>query len=128
MTDMGNGIWETTVNLVGGLQEFKFSTDEWTNQEELAEGASCTLTTDGFTNRSIVVTGPTTYGPVAWEACPSCIGDLNGDGLVNIADFIEFNSAFGSACSGCPSDLNGDGIVGVDDFLILNSLFGNPCD
>jgi hypothetical protein len=56
-----------------------------------------------------------------------CIADLSGDGIVNIADFLVFNSAFGTSCSCCPADLNGDGLVDIADFLILNSSFGVTC-
>lgn len=52
--------------------------------------------------------------------------DINGDGMVDIIDFIAFNSAFGTLCD-CPEDLNGDGIVDIEDFLDLNSQFGGTC-
>ncbi len=127
MTDEGGGIWMTTINILNGFREFKFSTDDFTNEESLSEGSSCTWTTDGFTNRTLNVTGNMTYGPVAWEECSICSGDLNNDGTIDTQDFIEFNSAFGTSCTDCPADLNGDGIVNVEDFLIFNSLFGASC-
>jgi len=58
----------------------------------------------------------------------SCPGDLDGDGEVNVNDFILFNSAFGTSCSPCNADLDGDGLVGVNDFLFLNSFFGSTCN
>ena len=57
----------------------------------------------------------------------SCLGDINLDGVVDIQDFTELNSAYGSNCTGCLEDLNGDGIVEIQDFLILNGEFGNIC-
>ena len=59
-------------------------------------------------------------------SCASCPGDINGDGLVDINDFLSLNSAFGSNCT-CAEDINGDGTVDVNDFLELNSAFGNVC-
>ena len=56
-----------------------------------------------------------------------CLGDLNGDLVVDIIDFIQFNSAYGTSCTGCIEDLNGDGQVNSEDFLILNSNYGNLC-
>ena len=45
-----------------------------------------------------------------------CHGDLNGDYLVDMEDFVLMASAF--PCQ-CPQfDLDGDGLVGLNDFLI----------
>lgn len=60
-------------------------------------------------------------------ASNGCVEDLNGDGLVDISDFLIFNSAFGDTCADCPADFNGDGVVDVADFLIFNSAFGSEC-
>ena len=57
-----------------------------------------------------------------------CPGDINGDLIVNVQDFLIFNGSFGSTCSSCPADLNEDGVVNVQDFLIFNGAFGNVCD
>lgn len=55
-----------------------------------------------------------------------CTGDLNGDGVVDDADFIRFALAYNILdCTdptmppGCPSDLNGDGVVDDADFTIF---------
>jgi len=51
-------------------------------------------------------------------------GDITGDGVVNVGDFLELLSAWG-ACHApcppdpCPADLDGDCTVGVLDFLVL---------
>jgi len=58
----------------------------------------------------------------------NCPADFDGNGLVNVNDFIDLNSAYGSACVGCPTDLDGSGVVDVDDFLLFNSSFGEPCN
>ena len=55
-----------------------------------------------------------------------CPEDINQDGLVDILDFLELNSAYSSACI-CREDIDRDGIVGVADFISLNSAYGNPC-
>ncbi|MHC4080876.1 MAG: hypothetical protein ACYS15_14650 [Planctomycetota bacterium] len=50
-------------------------------------------------------------------------GDITGDGLVNVADFLELLAAWGpchAPCPpSCPADLDGDCTVGVLDFLVL---------
>lgn len=51
------------------------------------------------------------------------LGDLNGDGVVDIADLLSLLGAFG--CTECSdTDLNGDGVVSVQDVLILLQVWG----
>ncbi len=64
----------------------------------------------------------------ATETPFTCAGDINGDGLVDVADFVDLNSLFGQTCLNCKEDINNDGMVDVDDFLIFNSAFGISCD
>jgi subtilisin-like proprotein convertase family protein len=56
-----------------------------------------------------------------------CAGDVNGDQLVDINDFIDLNSMFGTICADCSEDLNNDGVVDIEDFLLLNSNYGSNC-
>lgn len=48
-------------------------------------------------------------------------GDLDGDGVVGIIDFLTLLGAWGdcSVCANCPADLNDDCVVNVLDMLIL---------
>lgn len=54
---------------------------------------------------------------------PPCIGDLNGDGVVNGADLAILAAGWGGAGLG---DLNGNGIVDGSDLAILLAAWG-PC-
>ena len=45
-------------------------------------------------------------------------GDLDGDGLVAVADLMALLSAWGP-CDECAADLDGDGVVGVQDLLVV---------
>ncbi|MHC4347755.1 MAG: dockerin type I domain-containing protein, partial [Planctomycetota bacterium] len=50
------------------------------------------------------------------------LGDIDGDGSVNIDDFLAMLAAWGPCPAPpdpCPADLDGDGSVGITDFLIL---------
>lgn len=56
---------------------------------------------------------------------PTIPGDLNGDGIVDVADLLLLLGAWGP-CAGesCPADLNDDGTVDVADLLILLGNWG----
>ncbi len=110
MTDMGNGIWEATIPLMDGFYEYKFTMDNWAIQETLGEGTPCTLTTDGFTNRTLNVAGAdVSVGTVCWESCNSC-GFVAADGDITfMVDMSEYTDPFTTVYfSGTPNNWSGD--------------------
>lgn len=54
-----------------------------------------------------------------------CVGDVVGDGSVDVSDLLTLIGAWGQDSG--PADINGDGIVNVDDLLQLIAAWG-PCD
>jgi hypothetical protein len=63
----------------------------------------------------------------AGGGCP-CLGDINGDGIIDIADLALFLSVFGSAAGpGDCADMNGDGIIDIADLALFLSGFGSIC-
>ena len=52
------------------------------------------------------------------------VGDLNGDGVVQIQDLLGFLEAYGVIGDDLAADLNNDGSVTTQDLLILLSAFG----
>lgn len=59
-----------------------------------------------------------------------CSGDLNGDGLVDDADFIAFAAAYSlllcddpSMPMNCPADLVSDGWVDDSDFILFAAAY-----
>jgi hypothetical protein len=53
-----------------------------------------------------------------------CVGDVNGDGEVGIADLLSAIDSWGG-CVGCPADINGDGVVNVTDLLAIVNGWGS---
>jgi PKD repeat protein len=86
------------------------------------DGTTCTGCTDP---------GATNYDPTATVddgTCefPLCLGDLNSDLLVSVADILEILGEYG--CLGdCFADLTGDDSVSVEDLLALLANFGLEC-
>ncbi|MEO0404068.1 MAG: hypothetical protein AAF193_04290, partial [Bacteroidota bacterium] len=67
-----DNIWEVTVEMTTGDQEYKFTIDDWTDEEMFSGGESCTVTNGGFTNRVINVAGDTAAPLVCWNLCTAC--------------------------------------------------------
>ncbi|MEE2819863.1 MAG: agmatine deiminase family protein [Planctomycetota bacterium] len=49
------------------------------------------------------------------------VGDVTGDGLINITDILVVMANWGPCFGNCPTDLNGDDQTGVSDLLIIIS-------
>ncbi|MBI5865009.1 MAG: hypothetical protein HZB38_10980 [Planctomycetes bacterium] len=58
-----------------------------------------------------------------------CIGDLNADGVIDLADLAMLLSNFGTASGAAYSqgDLDGDDSITLADLTMLLSRFGTPC-
>jgi hypothetical protein len=61
-----------------------------------------------------------TLGP-----CP-CAGDVTGDAVVDILDFLTVLANWGEQSEG-PADIDGDGIVGLPEYQLVIALWGRPC-
>jgi predicted outer membrane repeat protein len=83
-----------------------------------------TTRTDGVVDAGVVDMGY--HYPDA-----ACIGDLNGDGYRNIADFAlwaaHYPSTVGNSAFDPAADLNGDGVVNIQDFVIFAGSYGQAC-
>jgi hypothetical protein len=71
--DDGDGVYSLEVGLDGGTVEYKFTVDGWTDEEMFAEGTACTSTIDGYTNRTLDVTGDQVLDVVCWNLCTGCV-------------------------------------------------------
>jgi hypothetical protein len=117
----GDGIWSITVSLQEGTYEYKFSHDNWSGQESLTPGTPCTITTDAFTNRLLVVTQDEVLAPVCWNSCALCgqsTGPFDVTFQVDMSDAAfnysvpEINGTFNNWCGACApmGDADGDNI------------------
>ena len=116
----GDGIWSTIISLANGTYEYKFTIDNWADQEEFIPATQCTFTTEEFTNRIIEVIEDTEVC-FEWESCIAC-GDAPLVSTITFSvDMNDYNSAFtqvyisgsfnGWAGDATPlTDPNGDGI------------------
>lgn len=71
---------------------------------------------------------PVTTPPVAGPTEPALLGDINGNGLVDFSDFLQFAGAFGSSLEEsnyvAGADLDNSGSINFSDFLIFASQYG----
>ncbi len=123
MTDANNdSIWEVTLPLQAGAIEYKFTLDGWNGQENLTPGGSCVLTTGGFTNRWLNVSGAATLDAVCWQSCSPCVFtaptfattfrvDMRGYSGAAYTT-VNVNGTFNGWCGACNplTDANNDSI------------------
>jgi hypothetical protein len=64
-------------------------------------------------------------GSCEYTSC-ACTGDINGDGVITVADVLLVLSEFG-CLSSCTADVDGDTYVNVADILLLLAAFGTAC-
>ena len=111
--DDGDGIWETTLPLSAGNIEYKFQVDAWAVAEEFAEGAPCTITGGGFTNRALTVDGDETVC-FFWNTCDAC--GVEGSNITFQVDMNEYMDAFETVyLSGTFNNWGGDNNPLTDD-------------
>ncbi|MFM9005420.1 MAG: hypothetical protein ACKOSR_07945, partial [Flavobacteriales bacterium] len=58
----------------------------------------------------------------------TCDYDLNGDGVINVADLNALLSNFGCVGMECDGDLDGDQVVGVSDIYVIIEYFNYLCE
>lgn len=108
----GDGIWSITIPLDAGVYTYKFSYDNWTGQENLPVGASCTFSENGFTNRTITVTEATALTNVCWESCEACV--------TSVANLN--NDSFSIYPNPAHSEISINGTISGQKFELRNSL------
>ncbi|MGF1566238.1 MAG: T9SS type A sorting domain-containing protein [Flavobacteriales bacterium] len=114
MTEVSANIWELTIALEQGSYEYKFSADNWTIQEELTSGSSCTVSNNGFTNRFVNVTSDVILDDVCWASCEACEVSVSEVATSTLVAFP--NPVSGDAVNIRVSEnMNGQAIVRIFD-------------
>ncbi len=67
-----DGIWEGSIAVPNGAYEYKITLDNWVKQESFLGTEECTKTTDGFTNRLMLVGGDTDVPEFCFNSCYAC--------------------------------------------------------
>ena len=62
----GDGVWTVTLPLDAGTIEYKFTVDGWNSQENFVGGESCTISSNGYTNR-VLTFDADTVSCVCWN-------------------------------------------------------------
>ena len=88
LTDVNNdNIWEITLSVPAGYYEYKFSSDNWTAQEDLLNAGNCVVSAWGYTNRFLNITSDTILDLVCWGSCVECISNV----VYGCTDFLATN-------------------------------------
>ena len=66
-----------------------------------------------------------TFESESLETVAGCAADLNGDGLLNVLDFVAMQSLF--QAGDASADFNGDGALDVLDFVAFQAAFVAGC-
>jgi beta-glucanase (GH16 family) len=96
LTDVNNdNIWDITLSLSAGYYEYKFSSDNWTIQEDLLNAGSCAVSAWGYTNRFLNITSDTILDLVCWGSCSACpITTCGAVTAVNLTEVIHNRVTF----------------------------------
>ena len=86
LMDMGNGIWEATIEIPVGAIQYKFTIDDWLDQENFDGTETCIdPVNDGFFNRYYEANADATLATVCFASCEACVGGLTEN------DFAQIN-------------------------------------
>lgn len=77
------------------------------------------------TNPQVVITGIGLVNSLVFVATAACRADLNGDGVVDFADYLEFLNLYDTG--DLRVDFNGDGVVDFSDYLEFLNLYDAGC-
>lgn len=94
------------------------STPLWLSALKLVDSGAVVIPTSHADGQAVITGTPPP---------PALVGDINGDGCVDIQDLAVVGSQFGSTSPNPPeADINGDGVVDIVDVVLVANNF-NVC-
>lgn len=138
MTDNGDGTWSTTIPMMSGAYEYKYSLDT-SVEEEFPSTSECTITTGGYTNRTFNIAGADNSTSACWNSCYGCSEAVSITWLLNMSTvdtisddgvYLAGGEYFGHGDFPMTDD-DGDGIYAITiergmgfttDFTFLNGI------
>ncbi len=123
----GDGIWTGTLTIPSGAHEFKFTIDNWTDQEFFSGTEDCVISVDDgngniFVNRQIVIADNTALPTYCFNSCYACgesamvTFNLGFDAAITVAEtgvYIAGGGNFGNPGDFRMTDDDGDGIYSI---------------
>lgn len=117
----GDGVWTTTITgITSGAHEYKFTTDNWADQEMFNGNETCTITDESgdFTNRRLTAISNEELETVCFNSCYACGEAVNitfelGTSGITVSPegvFIAGGGNFGNPGENPLTDPDGDGI------------------
>ena len=121
--DMAGNLWEWNegiMNIAGRcMKGGAFSSDPFNTAANIRSNNSPMINHRGHGFRVSTLAPP---------PAPICVGDLNGDNVVNTFDLTRFLGLFGTTVpTADPGDFNCDGSVNTADLTIFLGRFGGVC-
>ena len=136
MIPIGNDIWEVTVDLQPGLQEYKFTTNGWNGlQENWSTDQTCTITTPGtpddYINRVVNVGfNPLVLPANCFNTCQICDQVSTSGCTAPLANNYDVNALIddGSCLFTAHFEVNmNETNIQPGDVVNLNGTFNNWC-
>ena len=97
----------------------------------LEDGATLIVKSLSMTSGNDIDSLDVSSAVITFTAASACPGDFDGNGRVDIADFLAFVNVFGSSSSdanyNARMDLDSNGSVNIADFLAFVKVFGTEC-
>ena len=127
------GVIEPVVRILQGNGSLGFASLETAWGESTVLVASGDVSGDGASELITIGGGPALRSrggvpelTLRETSTPTCPGDFDANGNVNIDDLLILLGEFSSCTDRCQSDMDGDDDVDIDDMLMLISVWG-PC-
>jgi len=113
--------------------EIGFRVERSTNNGPFTFVGKTLANATSFTDTTVAPATKNRYNIIAFNAAgdspATCtvVGDVNGDGVVNLADYNIVRANWLQSGAGIPGDINGDGIVNLADFNIVRANWLSSC-